>query len=398
MSGPLTGLKILDFTALLPGPYATMMLADLGAQVLRIEAPQRPDLLRAMQPQRDGISAAHAHLNRGKRSLSLNLKHPKASAIITDLIAKAGYDIIIEGFRPQTMQKFGLSYDQLQSRFPELIYCSLTGYGQDGPDALKAGHDINYLSKSGVASYSGRKEHGPSPLGVQLADVAGGSCHAVIAMLSAVIHRQKTGVGQYCDISICDASLSLNALFAAGSLETETDPDYESNELNGGGLYDYYKCRDGRYLSFGALEPQFIATFFQVLGRSDLLVSFQEQRQTSKKTEHIKQELCSEIAKRDLQEWLQIFKNVEACVEGVLSFSEIVQDDQFQQRRMVVCLQDQDGRQWRQLGSPFKLSKTPVQYGLPGGKMGADNQNTMEAELGLSPQAIETLKAEGLFG
>ncbi len=398
MPGPLAGLKVLDFTALLPGPYASMMLADLGAEVLRIEAPHRPDLLRAMQPQRDGISAAHAHLNRGKRSLALDLKHAKAKEIISELIEKAGFDIILEGFRPQTMVKLGLGYELLSEAFPQLIYCSLTGYGQNGPDAQKAGHDINYLAKSGLASYSGRQDSGPSPLGMQVADVAGGSCHAVIAILAAVIHRQKTGEGQYCDISICDASLSMNALFAAGSFETESDPDYESNELNGGGIYDYYQCRDGRYLSFGALEPQFIKTFFQVLGRLDLLATFSEQMQNRQKLQRLKQELSAEIRKRDLSDWMQMFRNVEACVEGVMNFSEIANDEQFRERHMLVCLKDSEGRQWRQLGSPFKLSKTPVHYGLAGGKMGADNQDTVETVLGLSQQTFQALQREGVFG
>ncbi|MFT6910580.1 MAG: alpha-methylacyl-CoA racemase, partial [Oleiphilaceae bacterium] len=252
---PLKGLKVLDFTTLLPGPYATQLLADMGAEVLRIESPKRPDLLKLMPPIVGKVSAAHATINRNKKSLALDLKHPEAKAIIHALVSE--YDIIIEQFRPGVMARLGLDYDSFKGIQPKLIYCSITGYGQTGPLQNKAGHDINYLALSGLASYSGRKDTGPVLSGTQVADIAGGSHHAVMAILAAVIERTNTGKGQYLDISMSDAALALNTMFSANTLVNQKDPGYGTEMLNGGLFYDYYKTSDGRYLSIGSLEPNF---------------------------------------------------------------------------------------------------------------------------------------------
>ena len=193
MNSPLKGLKILDLSTLLPGPYATMLLADLGAEVLRVESVSRPDLVRNMSPQVDGQSAAFSYLNRGKDSIALNLKHPEASKLIHKLIAE--YDILIEQFRPGVMARLGLDYDRLKATNSALIYCSVTGYGQNGPYRDKAGHDLNYLAMSGAASHMGRLNTGPTPMGLQVADVAAGSHPAVISILAAVIGRHSSGEG-----------------------------------------------------------------------------------------------------------------------------------------------------------------------------------------------------------
>jgi alpha-methylacyl-CoA racemase len=192
MAGPLKGLKILDFTTLLPGPYATMTLADLGAEVLQIVSGSRPDLTAFWPPFIPGtkISAASAMLGRGKRSMTLNLKDQRAAEIVKKLIAE--YDILIEQFRPGVMKRLGLDYETLCRTNPALIYCSLTGYGQNGPMQSRAGHDINYLSRAGVMSYSGKKQTGPALTGMQIADVASGSNNSIIGILAAVIHRQNT--------------------------------------------------------------------------------------------------------------------------------------------------------------------------------------------------------------
>ena len=189
MAGPLQGLKILDFTTLLPGPYATMMLADMGAEVLRVVSGTRLDLTTLLPPfiGKENISAILAYLGRGKKSLTLNLKDPRAITIVQQLLAE--YDILIEQFRPGVMAKFGLDYDSLKERLPRLIYCSLTGYGQTGPMADRAGHDINYLARSGLMAYSGRKETGPVLTGMQIADIASGSYNSAVGILAAVVHR-----------------------------------------------------------------------------------------------------------------------------------------------------------------------------------------------------------------
>jgi alpha-methylacyl-CoA racemase len=207
---------VLDFSTLLPGPFASLLLADMGAEVLRIESPTRMDLLRVLPPHDRGVSASHAYLNRNKRSLALDLKQPEALEIVRQLVAE--YDIVLEQFRPGVMERLGLGYEALKAINPKLIYVSITGYGQTGPYKDRAGHDINYLALSGVASYTGRQDSGPVPLGVQLADVGGGSLHAVVGLLAAVIARQHSGLGQYLDVSMTDCAFSLNAMAGAGLL------------------------------------------------------------------------------------------------------------------------------------------------------------------------------------
>jgi len=217
-NGPLKGLKILDFTTLLPGPYATMLLADLGAKVLRMESPTRPDILRGLPPmagEDNPVSAAHATINRNKKSLALNLKDPRAGEIVRRLLAE--YDVILEQFRPGIMEKLGLGYESLKQTREDLIYCSITGYGQTGPLKDRAGHDINYLALSGLASHSGRADSGPSLAGTQVADIAGGSHHAAMAILAAAYRRQQSGEGSRIDISMTDCAFALNAISGANA-------------------------------------------------------------------------------------------------------------------------------------------------------------------------------------
>ena len=215
MTQPLKGLKVLDFSTLLPGPYATQLLADMGAEVLRVESPTRPDLLKVMPPYvgkgKAKVSAAHATINRNKKSIAIDLKHESAKAIVERLLSE--YDIVVEQFRPGVMARLGLDYDALKQKQGKLIYCSITGYGQSGPYRDRAGHDINYLALSGLASYAGRRDTGPILSSTQIADIAGGSHHAVMAILAAVIERQVSGEGQYLDISMSDAALALSTMY-----------------------------------------------------------------------------------------------------------------------------------------------------------------------------------------
>ena len=255
----LRNLKILDFTSLLPGPYCTQILSDLGATILRVESPTRTDLARITPPLvRDNVSAIHAQLNRDKLSIALDLKKDGSKTIIQELVRDRGFDIIVEGFRPGVMDKLGLGYESLRSINEDLIYVSITGYGQHGSYAKRAGHDINYLAISGLASYGEGK---PSLYGTQLADIAGGSHHGVIGLLSAVIQRQGRNAGdrrgQHVDVSMADAAFGLNCMYGATALFSGISPSPGKEVLNGGNpCYAFYETADGRYLSVGALEPQ----------------------------------------------------------------------------------------------------------------------------------------------
>ena len=333
MNGPLKQLKILDFSTLLPGPYATMLMADMGAQVLRIESPTRADLMKTMPPKYGDISYAHLAINRNKKSLAVDLKQPDARDIIIALLDE--YDVIIEQFRPGVMKKLGLGYSELKKIKPELIYCSITGYGQTGTHKNRAGHDINYLALSGLASYSGRKQSGPSLSATQVADVAGGSHHAVMGILAATIERQTSRKGQHLDISICAASFALNTIFGASALASGIDPDYEDQVLNGGCFYDYYQTQDQRYISVGALEPKFAALFFETIQKPQWLartmLPLGEQQA-------LKEDISALIKQHPLQYWQKTFAQVDCCVEPVLSINEVAQSDFVRDRNMIVEL------------------------------------------------------------
>ena len=244
MSLPLASLKILDFSTLLPGPFGSMILADLGADVLRVEAPHRPDAARFVPPFDGETSAWHGVLNRNKRSISLDLKQETAVTIIKQLITQGGYDIVLEQFRPGVMDRLGVGYETLSKLNPRLIYCAVTGYGQTGPYKNRAGHDNNYLALSGMMSHSGRLASGPPPLGVQIADIGGGALGAVTGILTAVIQRQTTGEGQLVDIAMLDMAIAWQAHAISSYLVANEMPQPEGWGLNGGSFYDYYETQD----------------------------------------------------------------------------------------------------------------------------------------------------------
>ncbi|ERS89455.1 carnitine dehydratase [Marinobacter sp. C1S70] len=351
MAAPLANLKILDFSTLLPGPYATMMLADMGAEVLRIEAPDRVDLAKVMPPFDGKFSTTFSYLGRGKQTLQLNLKQPESVEKVKQLVPD--YDIVVEQFRPGVMDRLGIGYEVLKAINPKLIYCAITGYGQTGPYKDRAGHDINYLAISGVASHCGRADSGPPPMGIQVADVAGGSHHAVMGILAAVIKRQETGEGAFIDISMTDAAFALNAMAGAAALAGGQPQKPESSMLNGGTFYDYYQTRDGRWLSVGSLEPQFSSRLCDTLGLGEL-----KSYALSQKPEHqqeLKAAIKQKIAECSLAEWQEVFAEVDACVEPVLTIEEAAEHPQLKARGMVVDRDRGDGVGQRQLGVPVKF-------------------------------------------
>jgi len=352
MLGPLASLKVLDFSTLLPGPFASLLLADMGAEVLRIESPTRMDLLRVLPPHDQGVSASHAYLNRNKRSLALDLKQPEALEIIKQLLQD--HDIVLEQFRPGVMERLGLGYEALKAINPKLIYVSITGYGQTGPYKDRAGHDINYLALAGLASYTGRTESGPLPLGMQVADVAGGSLHGVIGLLAAVIARQQTGLGQHLDVSMTDCAFSLNAMAGAGYLACGDEPGREDQMLNGGSFYDYYRSRDGRWLSVGSLEPAFMKQLCTALGLEELAaLGLSPQPAQQKK---LKDALKIEFEKHDFAELCALFSELDACVEPVLSLGEAIQHPQLKAREVVTDVPRGDGTSQAQMACPLKFS------------------------------------------
>ncbi len=394
MPGTLEGLKILDFTTLLPGPYATMVLADLGADVLRVVSGSRPDLVDFFPPFIPGtkISAASAMLGRNKRLMTLNLKDPQAIRIIHRLLDE--YDIVIEQFRPGVMAKFNLDYESLKAVNPAVIYCSLTGYGQTGSMKMRAGHDMNYIARSGLASYTGRKSSGPGLVGMQIADVASGSYNSIIGILAAVIHRKATGEGQYIDISMTDGMIAFNAMYGAGALVDGKNPDLEGILLNGGSLYDYYETKDGRYISFGGLEPQFYTNFFQTINRPDLIPG----GVLPKNSATVKGEIREIILSKTKDEWVAIFNETDACVEPVMTLTEMFNDSLAKEREMVVELPLPDGGTVKQIACPIKFSETQPEYRSIGATIASvTHTKDVFRELGYTDSEIEAFEQSGLF-
>ncbi|UZE10504.1 CaiB/BaiF CoA transferase family protein [Pseudomonas sp. B21-053] len=387
MLGPLASLKVLDFSTLLPGPFASLLLADMGAEVLRIESPTRMDLLRVLPPHDQGVSASHAYLNRNKRSLALDLKQPEALAVIKQLLQD--HDIVLEQFRPGVMERLGLGYEALKAINPKLIYVSITGYGQTGPYKDRAGHDLNYLALAGLSSYTGRADSGPVPLGMQVADIAGGSLHGVIGLLAAVIARQQTGQGQHIDVSMTDCAFSLNAMAGAGYLACGVEPGREEQMLNGGSFYDYYRSRDGRWLSVGSLEPAFMQQLCSALGRPELaaqgLSPKPEQQQA------LKNELKMEFEKHDFAELCELFAGVDACVEPVLSLGEAVRHPQLKARGVVTEVPRGDGTNQAQMACPLKFSEGLPEPRFIGAAVGEHTDQVL-GELGFSVERIAELR------
>jgi len=368
MTTALKGLKVLDFSTLLPGPFATLYLADLGAEVIHIESPTRPDLVRLFPPYANGQATSHSYLNRNKQSVTLDLKDPASIEQVKQKISE--FDIVVEQFRPGVMQRLGLDYQTLAEINPRLIYCSITGYGQTGSYKDKAGHDINYIALSGIAGHCGRQDSGPPPMGIQIADVAGGSLHAVIGILAAVVERQNSGLGQYIDISMTDCVVGLNNMAAAASLAGAQQQQRESEQLNGGTFYDYYETADARYLSIGSLEPQFMNGLASALELPILL-----QKGASFDTEDrqiLKQAIRDKIKSKNLAEWNQLFEQLDVCVEPVLSLDEALQSQISQQRNWVVNvpLKPNSDQTEPQLACPIKFSRSQMQYHYIGQQLG----------------------------
>jgi alpha-methylacyl-CoA racemase len=350
------------FTTLLPGPFATMYLADWGADVLRVEAPDREDLTRLMPPFAHGVSTAHAFLNRSKKSITLDLKEESAKQKVQDLIME--YDVVVEQFRPGVMARLGLDYKTLSAINPRLIYCSLTGYGQTGPYAHRAGHDINYAALSGLAAMTGSRAVGPVIHGNPVCDLAG-SFHTLIGLLTALYHRERTGEGQAVDISMTDSSLMLSGMWLSMGLGAGHFPSWEGTALNGGSFYGYYKTSDGKYLSVGSLEPKFLRGFLEAIEALDLLQS---------DAAHMRIQIQERIQRKTLDAWLEIFSKLDVCVEPVLSLDQIVRHPQFAARQMFVDVPVGKGGSQKQLATPLKFSSFQPIYRFIGTAKGADNE------------------------
>ncbi len=378
---PLAGLRVLDVSRLLPGPFAAMALADLGAKVDKIEDAGAGDYLRFMPPHvSTGMNAVFEMLNRGKRSVVLDLKKEPARAAFRKLIPK--YDVLIESFRPGVMAKLGLGYDELAKLNPGLVYCAITGYGQTGPLAQKAGHDIDYLAHAGVLGLTGPEDGAPQVAGVQMADIGGGAAYALVGILAALSARGITGKGRLVDVSMCEGSASFGAFglmsaWGGMSLPKGTGP------LSGGiAPFQSYATKDGRAVALGALEPKFWIAFATGVGvEPDMTALAPGEHQ-----KEWKRRLAAIFAERTLAEWVAFAEKVDCCLEPILTPEEIATHPQHRARGFIADRPLRDGGSMPQI-------KTPTAVGFAEGFAPKQGEHTAEVlrEAGLTDAEIAAL-------
>jgi crotonobetainyl-CoA:carnitine CoA-transferase CaiB-like acyl-CoA transferase len=389
---PLSSLRVLDLTRLLPGPYCTMLLADFGAEVIKIEEPGLGDYARWYEPGWGEESALFTSLNRNKKSVTLNLKLEEGKIIFREMVRRA--DVVVESFRPGTMERLGLGYDTLKKINPGLIYCAVTGYGQDGPYADQAGHDINYLSYAGLLDLQGEKGRKPTPPAVQIADIGGGAMMAATGILLALLSRYHTGRGQKVDISMLDGVVSWMQTFLPHYLATGQEPRRGELTLSGElACYGVYETADQRYLAVGALEPKFWEVFCRGIEREDLIPRLNA---PPKEQEEMKRIIASVIRKRTLSDWMNVFAGKDACVSPVLTVAEMVRDPQVIHRQMIVDTEHPAFGTVRLPGIPIKMSEAAGSIRAFAPSLGEHNREYL-MELGYSEEEIDRLKKENII-
>ena len=390
MNGPLEGLKVLDLTRLLPGGYATLLLADLGADVIKVEQPGSGDYIRWTPPMVGEFSAAHVALNRNKRSMTLNLKADDGRTLFLDLARRA--DVVIESFRPGVMERLGVGWPQLSEVNPRLVYCAISGYGQDGPRAQQAGHDANYIGYAGVLGIIGEEGRRPALPGVQIGDLAGGGMAAVIAILAALHRRAATGEGDFCDVSMMDGAASWLSIHAADFVASGTVPERERMHLSGDHpCYRIYPAADG-WLTVGALEPQFWQALCHALERPDLLDG--AFASGDRRTEVIAA-LDEIFTTKTRTEWMEFFGDRDVCVAPINDFTEALQDEQMRARQMVVEGELAGWGSWTHIGNPIKLTSNDAELvRRPPPGLGEHTDEVL-AEFDVDPSRIDELRAAG---
>jgi len=377
----LEGIKILDLSRLFPGPYCSMILADLGADVLRIED-------RRFEGEGPGMPT----VMRNKRHMTLNLKHPKGREIFYRLIREA--DAVLEGFRPGVAERLEIDYVRLKTMNEKLIYCSVTGYGQDGPYKDMVGHDINYLSFGGVLGLTGEPGRKPVIPPIQVADMAAGGMYAALGILSALIARQKTGKGQYIDISMLDGIIAmlpfLVSLFWGQGMNLQRGDTLLSGRYP---CYNVYETKDGEFISLGALEHRFWVVLCQKLGREDYIA---HQFDEGEKRAEIFQFLRQTFSGKTREEWMKELKDLDVCIGKVLHLEEALNDPQVTYRQMVVEFSDSQKGRMKLLASPIKLSETPPDIRRAPAKFGEHTDMVLQ-EMGFKPEEIGVMKREGVI-
>src|SRR5467141_665771 len=378
---PLTGIRVLDLTRLLPGAFCTMLLADMGADVITIEEPGTGDYMRWTPPLVNGQSALFNALNRNKRSLTLNLKSEAGRDLLLRLVDRSA--VLVEGNRPGVMDRLGLGWPVLHARNPALVMCSITGYGQDGPLAAHAGHDINYMATSGALGQNGAKNSPPVPLAVQVADIGGGGLQPAVAILGALVGVQRGGEGRWLDASMTDGAVSWLAMAFATHAGGEAIARGEQRLSGRFACYRVYACKDGGYFSVAALEPKFWSALCDALERPDLIdLQFSADGAVHVALEEI-------FASRTRIEWQRKLSALDACCERVLNLDEVRSHPQVAARRLI---------ETRESGVGVRPA-IPLSEGWRRRDAPRIGEHTAEVlgELGIEGSKLEELKTRGVI-
>ncbi len=389
---PLEGIKILDLSRLAPGPFCSMMLGDLGADVLLVEAPADGKLANAIasRPGDAEKAAAYNILSRNKRSIILNLREQEAREIFYKLAETA--DVVLEGFRPGVVKRLGVDYETLSKRNPKIVYCSLSGFGQTGPYSQLVGHDINYISVGGALGMIGWPDQPPTiPMNI-IADFAGGGMHAAYGILAALMARERTGRGQYVDIAMSDGVLYLLASLVGGVLMGGGSPGRGNTLLNGSvPHYNVYECSDGGWISIGSLEPHFFVNLCKTLECEQFI----PHQYDASKREEIGAYFKSRFITKPRDEWFEILSQTDICAGPVYSLAEALQDPHNLARNMVVEVDHPTLGKVKTLGIGTKLSDTPgsVRTTAP---VAGQHTNDVLASIGYDTEAIAALRQRGV--
>lgn len=381
---PLAGIKVLDLSRLLPGPLASLVLADLGAEVDKVEDAQGGDYLRVMPPHTGDTSSVFLALNRNKRSIVLDLKKAKGKEALLKLVAR--YDVLLEQFRPGVLDRLGLSHATLLEANPKLVVCALTGYGQDGPLAHRAGHDLNYLARGGVLGLQGPESGPPTLPGFQLADVSGG-LYSVIGIMGALMERARTGKGQIVDVAMIETAMPF-AIVGFGMAFGGEKPKGGAEALTGGiAPYQTYLAKDGRAMTLASLEPKFWLGFCGGVGRnadmSDLVPGPHQPK--------LKEELAGIFAQKTRDEWIAFGEKHDCCLEPVLSPEEARADAHLKARGMFFELPSKWGS-LAQMRTP--LTPRDKQHAPPPAQ--GEHTDEILRDAGYDATAIAALRSEGV--
>ena len=392
MYQPLEGIKILDCTRLLPYQYCTMLLGDLGADVLKVEEPREGDYGRWGDGARTYESDAFVMANRNKKSMKLNLKHDKGKEILKKLAVE--YDVLIESFRPGVMDRLGVGYEDMKQVNPAIIYCSTTGFGQTGPYKRLVGHDINYLGYSGILAWTGEHTGRPVVPGIPIGDMAGGGLVTAMAVLSALVGRERTGKGQYIDVGQADVLLSLNIRNIAEVLAQSKGRTARPVDVRGLSLcYNTYRTSDDKFVGVGPVEPKFWNNFCKTVGKEEWIDNHLLKYKDGTDTTEALKEL---FASKTRDEWENVFKDVESCITPVLTPDEALENEHYKEREMFVTMDDPNRGQTLQIGFPAKFSDDLNFKRSPAPFFGQHTDEVL-MDIGLTAQELEELRKEGVI-